>query len=345
MNRCVLVTGGAGFIGSHTSLVLLEKGYELVVLDNFENSSREALKRVCELTGSDKIELVEGDVRNQKDVDLALKKAGQCDGVIHFAGLKAVGESVVDPLRYWDVNVNGTRVLSARMEEHGCRTLVFSSTSTAYGEPDMFPLNENMPTNPIHPYAQTKVAVEQMLNALCRSLQWKVINLRYFNPVGAHPSGRIGEDPLGTPNNLFPYITQVAAGRRDKLKIFGNNYKTIDGTGIRDYLHVMDLAEAHERALLHLKNQRPNYSNTINIGTGQSLSVMEVIKGFETSTGVSIPYEIVSRRDGDVDKLEACPRKAEQVLGWKATRSLNDMCIDGWTWQKNNPHGYRGNQT
>ena len=200
-----------------------------------------------------------------------------------------------------------------------------------------------MPTNPIHPYAQTKVAVEQMLNALCQSLQWKVINLRYFNPVGAHPSGRIGEDPLGTPNNLFPYITQVAAGRRDKLKIFGNNYKTIDGTGIRDYLHVMDLAEAHERALLHLKNQRPHYSNTINIGTGQSLSVMEVIKGFETSTGVSIPYEIVSRRDGDVDKLEACPRKAEQVLGWKATRSLNDMCIDGWTWQKNNPHGYRGN--
>ena len=214
MGRRVLITGGAGFIGSHTCLMLLEQGHELVVLDNFDNSSPEALRRVQELAGSTQLTLVEGDVRDPDVVDQAFRIAGKVDGVIHFAGLKAVGESVDNPLLYWDVNVNGSRVLAAAMEQHGCRTLVFSSTSTAYGEPETFPVREAMPTAPIHPYAQTKVAVEQMLAALCRSGTWQVACLRYFNPVGAHPSGRIGEDPLGIPNNLFPFITQVAAGRR-----------------------------------------------------------------------------------------------------------------------------------
>ena len=251
MSRRVLITGGAGFIGSHTCLVLLEQGHELVVLDNFDNSSPEALRRVQELAGSTQLTLVEGDVRDPSAVDQAFSANGAVDGVIHFAGLKAVGESVANPLLYWDVNVNGSRVLAAAMDHHGCRTLVFSSTSTAYGEPETFPLRETMPTAPVHPYAQTKVAVEQMLAALCRSGSWQVACLRYFNPVGAHPSGRIGEDPLGIPNNLFPFITQVAAGRRELLRIFGNDYPTPDGTGIRDYLHVMDLAEAHGMALDH----------------------------------------------------------------------------------------------
>ena len=264
------------------------------------------------------------------------------DGVIHFAGLKAVGESVQDPLRYWDVNVNGSRVLAAAMEAHGCRTLVFSSTSTSYGEPDTFPLREDMPTAPVHPYAQTKVAVEQMLSALCRSGAWRVASLRYFNPVGAHPSGQIGEDPMGIPNNLFPFITQVAAGRREQLRIFGQDYPTPDGTGIRDYLHVMDLAEAHGRALEHLLQQPNPYSLTLNIGTGRGLSVLEVVQGFETATGLTIPYEVVGRRAGDVPRLEACPRKAQEVLSWSARRTLEDMCRDGWAWQQANPFGYRG---
>ena len=228
------------------------------------------------------------------------------------------------------------------MERHCCRTVVFSSTSTAYGEPETFPLREDMTTAPVHPYAQTKVAVEQMLAALCRSGSWQVACLRYFNPVGAHPSGRIGEDPLGIPNNLFPFITQVAAGRRDRLRIFGQDYPTPDGTGIRDYLHVMDLAEAHGRALEHLLEQPTPYSLTLNIGTGRGLSVLEVKQGFEAATGLTIPYEVVERRAGDVPRLEACPRKAQEVLGWSARRSLEEMCRDGWAWQKANPSGYRG---
>ena len=342
MGRRVLITGGAGFIGSHTCLVLLEQGHELVVLDNFDNSSPEALRRVQELAGSTQLTLVEGDVRNASAVDQAFSSGGAVDGVIHFAGLKAVGESVANPLLYWDVNVNGSRVLAAAMERHGCRTLVFSSTSTAYGEPETFPLREDMPTAPVHPYAQTKVAVEQMLTALCRSGSWQVACLRYFNPVGAHPSGRIGEDPLGIPNNLFPFITQVAAGRRERLRIFGNDYPTPDGTGIRDYLHVMDLAEAHGSALNHLFKRQASDPLTLNIGTGRGLSVLDVVHGFEQATGLAIPYEIVERRPGDVPRLEACPQTAQTVLGWRARRSLEEMCRDGWAWQQANPSGYRG---
>ena len=265
------------------------------------------------------------------------------DGVIHFAGLKAVGESVANPLLYWDVNVNGSRVLAAAMDRHDCRTLVFSSTATAYGEPKTFPLKEDMPTAPVHPYAQTKVAVEQMLEALCRSGPWQVACLRYFNPVGAHPSGQIGEDPMGIPNNLFPFITQVAAGRRERLRIFGQDYPTADGTGIRDYLHVMDLAEAHGKALDHLFERQTSEPLTLNIGTGRGLSVLDVVHGFEQATGVTIPYELAERRPGDVPRLEACPQTAQTVLGWSANRTLEEMCRDGWAWQQANPTGYRTN--
>ena len=341
MGRRVLITGGAGFIGSHTCLVLLEQGHELVVLDNFNNSSPEALRRVQELSGSTQLTLVEGDVRDTSAIDQAFRAAGTVDGVIHFAGLKAVGESVANPLLYWDVNVNGSRVLAAAMERHNCRTLVFSSTSTAYGEPETFPLRETMPTAPVHPYAQTKVAVEQMLAALFRSGAWKVACLRYFNPVGAHSSGRIGEDPLGIPNNLFPYITQVAAGRRERLRVFGQDYPTPDGTGIRDYLHVMDLAEAHGMALEHLWERTTPDPLTLNIGTGRGLSVLEMVRGFEQATGLTIPLEFVGRRPGDVPRSLASPEKAQTVLGWSAHRTLEEMCRDGWAWQQANPMGYR----
>ena len=293
----LLITGGAGFIGSHTCLVLLQQGHELVVLDNFSNSSPEALKRVQELAGQTAMHLIEGDVRDPKAVDQAFRIAGDLDGVIHFAGLKAVGESVADPLRYWDVNVNGSRVLAAAMEQHSCRTLVFSSTSTVYGEPEQFPLREDTPTNPIHPYSQTKLAVEQMLQALSRTGAWRVANLRYFNPVGAHPSGRIGEDPLGIPNNLFPFITQVAAGRRDQLRVFGQDYPTPDGTGIRDYLHVMDLAEGHLKAAHAITDKAGLH--TWNLGAGKGHSVLEAVRAFERVSGREVPYQIVGRRPGD----------------------------------------------
>ena len=340
----LLVTGGAGFIGSHTCVVLLEAGHELVVLDSFANSSPMALDRVAELAGRP-VQLTAGDVRDEALLDRLFADAtasGQpIEAVIHFAGLKAVGESVANPLRYWDVNLCGSRTLLAAMDAHGCRTLVFSSTSTVYGKPEMFPLTETTPTAPIHPYAQSKWAVEQLLTALSHSCCWRVASLRYFNPVGAHPSGRIGEDPYGIPNNLFPFITQIAAGRLKSLQVFGNDYPTRDGTGIRDYLHVMDLAEAHTAAVEHLLDADAPASLTLNLGTGKGLSVLEVVEGFEATTGISIPYKIVARRPGDVPKLEACPKRAAELLGWTAKRSLADMCRDGWTWQSANPRGYR----
>ena len=340
----LLITGGAGFIGSHTCVVLLESGHELVVLDSFANSSPEALDRVAELAGRP-VQLVQGDVRDTALLEriFANAKASNdpIEAVIHFAGLKAVGESVAEPLRYWDVNLCGSRSLLAAMDAHDCRTLVFSSTSTVYGEPDTFPVTETAPKAPIHPYAQSKLAVEQLLTALSRSGPWRMASLRYFNPVGAHPSGRIGEDPYGIPNNLFPFITQIAAGRLQSLHVFGNNYPTPDGTCIRDYLHVMDLAEAHTAAVEHLLKADVPASLTLNLGTGQGLSVLDVVKGFESATGITIPYKIVERRPGDVPKLEACPKRAAEVLGWTARRSLTVMCRDGWAWQSANPNGYR----
>jgi len=338
-----LITGGAGFIGSHTCLVLLEAGHSLVVLDDFSNSAPEALRRVAELADlaadDGRLRVVTGDVRQPSDLDRAFAE-GPIDGVVHFAGLKAVAESVADPLRYWDVNVGGTRALLAAMRAHHCRVIVFSSTSTVYGQPERFPLLENTPLAPLHPYAQTKLAAEQLLTALDASEPgWRISSLRYFNPVGAHPSGRIGEDPRGIPNNLFPFITQVAAGRQSQLRIFGNDYPTPDGTGIRDYLHVMDLAEAHAVALQHLLAGSSSLP-TLNLGTGRGLSVLEVVEGFEAATGLTIPRVMLPRRAGDVPKLEASPELAARVLGWRATRSLAEMCRDGWAWQSANPDGY-----
>ena len=340
----LLITGGAGFIGSHTCVVLLEAGHELVVLDSFANSSPVVLDRIAELAGHP-VQLVEGDVRDAALLDQLFTGASACgnpiEAVIHFAGVKAVGESVADPLRYWDVNVSGSLSLLAAMDGHHCRTLVFSSTSTIYGEPKQFPLVETMAAAPIHPYAQSKWAVEQLLNALAATDSWRIANLRYFNPVGAHPSGRIGEDPLGIPNNLFPFITQIAAGRLASLRIFGNDYPTPDGTGIRDYLHVMDLAEAHAHALEHLLGASPAAALTLNLGTGKGLSVLDVVRGFEQATGITIPYTVCARRPGDVPRLECSPKRAETALGWRARRSLADMCRDGWAWQSANPKGYQ----
>ena len=340
----LLITGGAGFIGSHTCVELLKACHDLIVLDDFSNSSPVALERAQELADRS-LECVRGDVRDigllEQVFAAAAADCAPIEAVIHFAGLKAVGESVAQPLRYWDVNVAGSRSLLSVMDAHCCRTLVFSSTSTIYGEPDTFPLTETTPTNPIHPYAQTKLAVEQILTALANTGPWRVASLRYFNPVGAHCSGRIGEDPLGIPNNLFPFITQIAAGRQEQLKVFGDDYPTPDGTGIRDYLHVMDLAEAHAAAVDHLLQSESPLSLTLNLGTGQGLSVLDIVHGFEAETGITIPFDVVERRPGDVPKLEACPKQAANVLGWSAKRSLSDMCRDGWAWQSANPHGYR----
>jgi len=339
----LLITGGAGFIGSHTCLVLLQGGHSLVVLDNFANSSPESLRRVGELANlptAGRIGVIEGDIRNPADLDRAFTATGHVDGVIHFAGLKAVGESVQQPLRYWDVNVNGSRLLIEAMQRHDCRTLVFSSTSTVYGEPQTFPISEAFTTNPLHPYAQTKLAVEWMLQALEASEPgWCISRLRYFNPVGAHPSGRIGEDPLGIPNNLFPFITQVASRQRPLLRIFGADWPTPDGTGVRDYLHVMDLAEAHALAIAWLLQHQRSLP-VLNLGTGRGLSVLEVLQAFEACTGLAIPREFVARRDGDVAKLEGCAERAAEILGWRANRSLEQMCSDGWAWQSANPRGY-----
>lgn len=341
----ILVTGGAGFIGSHTCLVLLEAGHNLVVLDNFSNSSPEALRRVAELAElrhpkqKARLQVVEGDIRNPADLDRAF--TGAIDGVIHFAGLKAVGESVQKPLLYWDVNLNGSRLLIEAMRRHQCRTLVFSSTATVYGEPEQFPITEVFPTNPLHPYAQSKLAVEWMLVAL-KTIEpgWRISRLRYFNPVGAHPSGRIGEDPQGIPNNLFPFITQVASGKREQLRIFGNDWPTPDGTGVRDYLHVMDLAEAHGLALAWLVAHDCSLP-VLNLGTGRGHTVLQVVQAFEAATGVTIPYEVVERRLGDVPKLVGCAEQAAELIGWRASRSLQEMCSDGWAWQNDNPQGYR----
>ncbi|MBM5799432.1 MAG: UDP-glucose 4-epimerase GalE [Cyanobacteria bacterium K_DeepCast_35m_m2_023] len=348
----LLITGGAGFIGSHTCLVLLQAGHSLVVLDNFDNSSPLVLQRVTELAAAagalpeQHLQLVEGDIRKPADLERAFASTdangAPIAGVIHFAGLKAVGESVQQPLRYWDVNVNGSRLLLDAMQRHGCLTIVFSSTSTVYGEPQTFPIDESCSLQPLHPYAQSKVAVEWMLEALERSeAGWCISRLRYFNPVGAHPSGQIGEDPRGIPNNLFPFISQVASGQRAGLQIFGNDWPTPDGTGIRDYLHVMDLAEAHQLAIEALLQHQRSLP-VLNLGTGRGLSVLEIVAAFEAETGIAIPHTLVARRQGDVPRLEACADRAAATLGWRARRSLADMCRDGWAWQRANPQGYGG---
>ena len=343
----ILITGGAGFIGSHTALVLLEAGHNLIVLDNFTNSSAEGLRRVLELAGSSaegRLKVVEGDIRRPDDLNRAFKAATRAqpvDAVIHFAGLKSVGESVKYPLRYWDVNVSGSQQLLEVMQAQGCRTLVFSSSATLYGIPEQVPIPETAAIKPINPYGHSKAAVEQILADLSASEPgWRIARLRYFNPVGAHPSGRIGEDPLGVPNNHFPFVCQVAVGRRPHLQVFGSDWPTPDGSGVRDYIHVMDLAEGHRAALDTLLSEDPQLL-TLNLGSGKGHSVLEVVSAFESASGRSIPYKLVERRNGDAASTVAEPRLAAERLGWRTQRGLKEICVDGWAWQISNPKGFQ----
>ena len=333
----VLVTGGAGYIGSHTIVLLIKAGYEVVIFDNFSNSSRESINRVEKLVGKT-IELVEGDIRNADDLQKVFDRY-RIDSVIHFAGLKAVGESVAEPLKYYDNNINGTRVLCEVMAENSCKSIVFSSSATVYGDPHCVPIQENFPLFATNPYGRTKLFVEGMLNDLYISdTEWKIVLLRYFNPVGAHSSGTIGEDPNGIPNNLMPFIAQTAVGKRECLSVFGDDYDTPDGTGVRDYIHVVDLADAHVKALDNLKGFDEVMS--INIGTGNGYSVLDMVKAFEEASGKKIAYEIAPRRAGDIASCYADPGYAKEILAWEATHSIQEMCEDTWRWQSNNPNGY-----
>ncbi|SEF39860.1 UDP-glucose 4-epimerase [Alcanivorax sp. DSM 26293] len=336
--KSILVTGGAGYIGSHTVLLLLEAGHQVVVLDNLSNSSRESLNRVERLTGKT-VMFVEGDIRNTDCLD-ALFAEHDIAGVIHFAGLKAVGESVAKPLIYYDCNVTGSLRLLEAMERAGVRTIVFSSSATVYGDPVTVPIREDFPLSSTNPYGASKLHIEDMLRDLYISdNRWQIALLRYFNPVGAHESGEIGEDPNGIPNNLLPFIAQVAIGKREKLNVFGGDYPTPDGTGIRDYIHVMDLAQGHLAALQAFEKTRGLM--TVNLGTGRGYSVLEMIKAFSASSGRDVPYDIVARRPGDVAVCYADPSQASGVLGWSASRGIEAMCRDHWRWQEKNPNGYR----
>ncbi len=332
----VLVTGGAGYIGSHTCVELLDAGYRLLVLDNLSNSSRESLERVQRITGKT-LEFVQGDIRSLDDVR-ALFAAYSIDSVVHFAGLKAVGESVAQPLRYYQNNVTGTLNLLQVMDEHDCRRLVFSSSATVYGDPASVPIREDFPLSATNPYGRSKLIIEDMLRDLVAAdSRWAVALLRYFNPVGAHESGLIGEDPQGIPNNLMPYITQVAVGQRQCLQVFGGDYPTPDGTGVRDYIHVVDLAKGHIKALQALDEPR---LLTVNLGTGQGYSVLEMVAALAAASGREIPYQIVDRRPGDVAACYADPALALQLLDWRAELGLERMCADSWRWQSRNPQGY-----
>lgn len=332
-----LVTGGAGYIGSHTCVELLAAGYELVVLDNLSNASHEALKRVEKITGKT-ITFIEGDIRSAEDLERAFA-LGNIQAVIHFAGLKAVGESVAEPVRYYDNNVVGTVRLLEAMEKHDCRRLVFSSSATVYGDPASVPIQEHFPLSATNPYGRSKLIIEDILRDLYQAdSRWSIALLRYFNPVGAHASGLIGEDPQGIPNNLMPYIAQVAVGKRKQLSVFGGDYPTTDGTGVRDYIHVVDLALGHLKALEALTQPR---LLTVNLGTGVGYSVLEMVKAFEKASQRAVPYEIVERRAGDVAQCYADPSLAKELLGWSATLGLAEMCEDAWRWQHNNPSGYK----
>lgn len=330
----IFVTGGAGYIGSHTCVELLNRGHEVVVYDNLSNASIEALKRVETITGK-KLAFIEGDIRDEATLEKAI--AG-CDGVIHFAGLKAVGESVEKPLEYYDNNVYGTLCLLRTMQKNGIKKIVFSSSATVYGDPNFLPLTEEHPLRTTNPYGQTKLVIEEMLRDLYVSdNSWSIAILRYFNPVGAHESGTIGEDPQGIPNNLMPFITQVAVGKREFLSVFGDDYDTHDGSGVRDYIHVIDLAKGHLKALEFL--DKP-VCEAINLGTGNGYSVLDVVKAFAKASGQEIPYKIMPRRAGDIAACYANANKAKELLGWEATMDIDKMCEDSWRWQSNNPNGY-----
>ena len=335
----ILVTGGAGYIGSHTSLQLLENGFNVVVLDNLANSSAESLKRVESLTGKS-LTFIQGDIR---DGDLLndLFSQHDIDAVIHFAGLKAVGESVQKPLDYYENNVYGTLTLCKAMRQHNVKNLVFSSSATVYGDPAALPLKEDMSTgHPTNPYGMSKLMVEHVLTDLHQSDEaWNIVLLRYFNPVGAHESGKIGEDPNGIPNNLMPYISQVATGKLEQLSVFGDDYDTKDGTGVRDYIHVVDLANGHLKALDRIELNMG--LDIYNLGTGQGYSVLEMIKAFEKASEKTVDYKIAPRREGDVAACYADPTKAAKELNWHAEKDLEDMCNDVWKWQSANPQGYK----
>lgn len=332
----LLVTGGAGYIGSHACVVLLEAGHDVVVLDNLSNGSRRALDRVEEITGRS-LRFIEGDVRHPGD--LASAFAAGVDAVIHFAALKAVGDSCVRPLDYFDNNICGTIALLRAMEAFGVTRLVFSSSATVYGNPDSLPVREDAPLRANSPYGRTKLVMEQLIQDWCEARpEVGVVLLRYFNPAGAHQSGRIGEDPSGEPNNLMPYIAQVAGGRLARLRVFGDDYSTRDGTGVRDYLHVMDVARAHLDAVAYA--QANTGSEVFNIGTGRGYSVLEVIKAFEAASLTTIAREMLPRRKGDIAELTADPSRANRVLGWHAQHGLDQMCVDAWRWQVQNPQGY-----
>ena len=334
----ILVTGGAGYIGTHTVVELQNSGHDVVVVDNLSNSNVKALQRVSRITGK-QVPFYQVDLRDRDGLEQILS-SNKFDCCIHFAGLKAVGESVRIPLKYYDNNITGTLTLLEAMQAHQCRNIIFSSSAPVYGNPEKVPVTEECPKGQCtNPYGQTKTMIEQILMDLQKSdPAWNVVLLRYFNPIGAHPSGLIGEDPRGIPNNLMPYITQVAVGKRPELGVFGDDYPTPDGTCIRDYIHVMDLAAGHVKALKALEQ---NCGLAVyNLGTGKGYSVLEVIRAFEKANGVKIPYRIQARRAGDVPAVYADPSKAERELGWKAGYGIEEMCRDSWNWQKNNPNGY-----
>lgn len=338
MKQSILVTGGAGYIGSHTTLALLEAGHDVIVLDNLANSSLESLRRVEKICGK-AATFIEGDIRDRELLDSIFARY-PIEAVLHFAGLKAVGESVQLPLHYYENNVSGSVVLFQAMAAANVFNLVFSSSATVYGEPKEMPISEDCPTGiPTNPYGRSKLMVEEILRDLALSeSRWSIALLRYFNPVGAHHSGLIGEDPNGIPNNLLPYISQVAVGKLKQLSVYGNDYPTIDGTGVRDYIHVVDLANGHLKALNAIIQSQG--VNIWNLGTGQGYSVLQMIKAFEEAAQAQVPYAVVSRRTGDIAECWADPKKAAQELGWKAEHSLDDMMRDTWRWQKSNPNGF-----
>ncbi|MBO6816367.1 MAG: UDP-glucose 4-epimerase GalE [Rhizobiaceae bacterium] len=332
----ILVTGGAGYIGSHTFVELVREGHEPVIFDNFSNASREILPRLEQLTGKTPV-MIEGDIRDTVLLSRTLSQQG-AEAVIHFAGAKAVGESMKDPLKYYSNNVTGTQSLLEAMQENGVRKIVFSSSATVYGDPEQLPIPETHPLSTANTYGETKLVIENMLRAVSSSGPgWSVILLRYFNPVGAHETGLIGESPDGIPNNLMPYICQVAVGRRDKLQVYGNDYDTPDGTGVRDYIHVKDLAAGHVAAINRIEAPQ---CTAINLGTGRGTSVLEMVAAFSEAAGKPIPYEIMGRREGDVASCYADPGLAREYLGWEARFGIGEMCRDAWNWQSRNPMGY-----